>query len=140
MKTEHVLALSDAIDPRFRAAIWIGAGAGLRGSEVLALTPERIEWLPGASIVEAQIQTPVGREPFEKEPKNGSRRLVPVGEVVLEEPSRHLESLGGPSYEGYLFTNRAKAVRRSRFMEVFKRAVVASGVPSGTTFHDLRHY
>ncbi|MEN9593817.1 MAG: hypothetical protein RLY23_300, partial [Actinomycetota bacterium] len=25
-------------------------------------------------------------------------------------------------------------------MEVFKRAVVASGVPSGTTFHDLRHY
>jgi len=90
--------------------------------------------------VEAQIQTLVGRELFEKEPKNGSRRLVPVGEVILEELSRQLESLGGPSYEGYLFTNRGKSVRRSRFMEVFKRAVVASGVPSGTTFHDLRRY
>ena len=37
-------------------------------------------------------------------------------------------------------TPRGESIRRSRFGEVWRRALEVADVPLGTTFHSLRHY
>lgn len=42
---------------------------------------------------------------------------------------------------GLIFTNDAgEGIRRTRFSDVWRRAVTASEAPAGSRFHDLRHF
>ncbi|MBB6349352.1 integrase [Nonomuraea muscovyensis] len=42
LPTQSVLALADAITPRYRLAVWLGFGLGLREGEALGLTEARV--------------------------------------------------------------------------------------------------
>ena len=75
---EQVVALADAAPPSWRAAVLLGAGAGLRNGEMLGLTLDRVDFLRRSLLVDQQLVTVQGREPFLGPPKTAaSVRSVP---------------------------------------------------------------
>jgi integrase len=137
---EAVLALMDAITPRYRVSVLLAAGAGLREGEALGLLVARIDFLRRRIHVEQQL-TGDGTAPLLSPLKTrASRRIVPVDDVVLEGIAEHIRKFP-PSPEGFLITNRLrKPVRRSSFGNRWKLAAAKAGLPKGTRFHDLRRF
>ncbi|QFY11528.1 tyrosine-type recombinase/integrase [Nonomuraea phyllanthi] len=136
LPTQSILALADAITPRYRLAVWLGFGLGLREGEALGITEARVEFLKRRIRIEQQAQKGVLVELKTK----ASRRTLPVDDGVLEEITRHMQLYPrGP--EGVLITNRIRKIpRRSSFGDCWREAVEKAGFPKGTRFHDLRHY
>jgi integrase len=136
-----VVALAQAMPPRYAVTVWLGAGAGLREGEALGLTAARVDFLRRRILVEEQMQGANGRAPALAPLKTrASRRVVPVDDVVLQAITNHMQQWH-PGLGGLLVTNRLGApVRRSSFGECWRVAVEACGLPKGTRFHDLRHF
>ncbi|WP_304450862.1 site-specific integrase [Nocardiopsis sp. YSL2] len=136
LPVEAVRDLADAITPRYRVAVFLGAGAGLRRGEALGLTIPRIAF--DRRHVDIRVQAQKGRL-VELKTKY-SRRIVPVDDVVLEEVRRHME-LYAPAPGNVLISNTWKAVAKpSAFNSAWSRAAGKVGLPEGTRFHDLRHF
>jgi integrase len=128
---EQVQALADTIPGRYRAAVVMLAGSGLRIGELLALRPGDVHFLRRTARVERQ-RVQDGRITPPKTPK--SVRTVPLGQVVLEELAAHMAAY--PPVDGYLF---ADELGRPLTYRQWKRAW-AAGVPGELTTHDLRHF
>ena len=157
-----VLALLDAITPRYRVAAALGAGLGLREGEAFGLTVSRVDFLRRKVHVLSQAQ----RGQLAADLKTGaSTRTIPADMWVLNEISAHLQRFGtGPGE--VIVTNRlGKVAQRNAFGDCWRRAVAdaracakppalardggncaetcadpAHCLPEGTRFHDLRHY
>jgi integrase len=131
-----VLALADAITPRYRLAVWLGAGLGLREGEALGLVAPRVDFLRRKVHVRQQVQ---GGELVELKTK-ASTRVLPADDTVLAEITRHMQTYElGPNQ--LLITNRCRRpVKRSSFWTCWSEAVEAAGLPKGTRYHDLRHF
>jgi integrase len=153
LSSEAVLALADVIAPRYRVAVFLAAGAGLRAGEVLGLTVPRVDLLRRRLRVEQQAVTINGAEPHLGPPKTeSSRRTVPLDDVVLDAVAAHLvryparvlpmlDERGRARSVELLITNRIGGpVRRSSFGHCWARAVRDAELAAGTRFHDLRHY
>ncbi|MFG3442013.1 hypothetical protein ACGF0J_32620 [Nonomuraea sp. NPDC047897] len=56
LPTRSVLALADAITPRYCLAVWFGYGLGLREGEALGVTEDRVEFLKRRVRIEKQAQ------------------------------------------------------------------------------------
>jgi integrase len=136
-----VVALAEAMPPRYAVTVLLAAGAGLREGEALGLTTPRVDFLRRRIHVEEQLQGTNGRAPALAPLKTrASRRVVPVDDVVLQAVTNHMQQWR-PGPGGLLVTNRLGApVRRSSFGHCWKVAVEACGLPRGTRFHDLRHF
>ncbi|GAA1612417.1 hypothetical protein GCM10009733_005570 [Nonomuraea maheshkhaliensis] len=136
LPTRSVLALADAITPRYRLAVWLGFGLGLREGEALGLTEARVEFLKRRIRIEQQAQ----RGTLVELKTKASRRTLPVDDGVLAEIAGHMQRYS-PGPEGVLITNRIRKIpRRSSFGDCWREAVEKAGLPKGTRFHDLRHY
>lgn len=134
----QVLALAAAMAPHYRAAVLAGAGLGLRRSELLGLTWDRVD-LDGKVVT---VDRQLAADGSLAVPKTrASTRKVPLPDVVAEVLREHLAQYGvGPEPERLVFTNtRGEAVGRVAFYDAWDRAVAAAGLPDGTTPHDLRH-
>jgi integrase len=145
LATNAVLRLADAMPDRYRAVIIVASGTGLRQGEVFGLEVRHTDFLKRVARVEQQvISVSGGGAPFLGPPKTPSSvRSVPLPEVVITALARHYELLGlEPTNDRQLiFTNdRGEAIRRTHFAEAFRRAVQAARLPTGTRFHELRHY
>jgi integrase len=136
-----VVALAEAMPPRYAVTVWLAAGAGLREGEALGLTARRVDFLRRRVHVEEQLQGVNGGAPALAPLKTrASRRVVPVDDVVLTAVTTHMQQWQ-PGPGGLLVTNRLGApVRRSSFGYCWQQAVEACGLPTGTRFHDLRHF
>jgi integrase len=139
LTTEQVAALADAIAPRYRVAVVLGAGAGLRLGEVLGLHVDRVDFLRRQLRVDQQLVTLGGAPPQLCPPKTASSvRTVPLADVVVEELAEHVRKF--PPADGLVVTTALDApVRRSTFHPAWDRARKAAGV-EGVRFHDLRHH
>lgn len=136
---DQVHALAEGIAPRYRAAVVLGAGAGLRLGETLGLQVDRIDFLRRELRVDQQLLTPNNGPARLGPPKTeSSRRTVPLADEVLVALSRHVEHF--PPVDGFVFTTQLDApVRRSTWHPAWARALSAAGV-AGVRFHDLRHF
>ncbi|MFI6496664.1 tyrosine-type recombinase/integrase [Nonomuraea typhae] len=136
LPTATVLALADAITPRYRLAVWFGFGLGLRQGEALGVTEARVEFLKRRVRIEQQAQKGALVELKTK----ASQRVLPIDDGVLAEITKHMQRYPrGP--EGVIIANRIRKIpRRSSFGDCWRAAVSAVGLPEGTRFHDLRHY
>ncbi len=136
LPVEAVRALAEVITPRYRVAVFLGAGAGLRRGEALGLTVPRV--LFAKRHLDIRLQAQKGKL-VELKTKH-SRRIVPVDDLVLEEVRRHME-LYEPAPGQVLISNTWKAVAKpSAFNSAWSNAVEKTGLPKGTRFHDLRHF
>lgn len=135
-EADQVLALADSIQPRYRLAVILAAGSGLRQGEVLGLTKKRVEFLRRRLLVRQQMQNGA----LVEVKTDSGRRVVPLDDGVLASISAHMQEFS-PRADGVLITNAdGTSVRRNRFGDVWRAAVKKAGMPKGTRFHDLRHF
>lgn len=140
---ETVEKLLEAIPGRYRALIVLGAGTGLRISEALGLTNDRVDWIRRTLTVDRQLASVNGEgQPCfgpVKDRRNRAR-TIPLPQVVVDALAAHVAEFGlGP--EGLLFTApEGGALRRQKFSEVWSRTARPLGIPTGDGFHLLRHF
>ncbi len=136
LPTSAVVALAEAITPRYRLAVWLAAGLGLREGEALGLTVPRVDFLRRRVHVLQQMQNGELVEPKTE----SSTRVIPADDFVLSEITAHMQRYE-PGPNQVIITNRlGKPVQRSSFGHCWREAVEAAGLPRGTRFHDLRHW
>jgi integrase len=128
--TAQVWALVDEMPDYYRAAVLLGAFAGLRISEVAALRTTDIDWLRG--IVRPQQQWPA--RPLKTV---GSEASIPVPAELVALLSASVARYG----EDYLVP-RGATNGNPRAIEIAIRSARerVAGLPESFTFHDLRHY
>jgi integrase len=141
LATEVVLALAAAVPDRYRALVILSAGSGMRQGECFGLTVDRIDFLRRTVLVDRQLVTISGRAPFLAPPKTAaSVRSIPLPTVVVDALAAHLATYP-PVEDGFVFvTDAGRPIRRTAFGDVWRLAVKNAGAPTGTGFHELRHY
>jgi integrase len=134
----EVAALAEAIHPRYRALVLVGAYGGLRIGELAGLRRGRVDLLRGAVQV-AEIVVEVRGALHMGPPKTrASRRTVGLPRFVAEELAAHLAGRDDP--EAFVFTApQGGPLRVTAFRaRVWRPATRASGL-DGLRIHDLRH-
>ncbi len=131
-----VLELADVIPPRYRVGVALAAGAGLRFGEATGLTVPRVNFLQRRIQVLEQAQFGA-LAPLKTA---ASRRTVPAGEWVLQEITAHLQRYGAGPGQAVMSNAAGRFVQRNAFGDCWRSAVKAAGLPTGTRFHDLRHF
>lgn len=128
--------LAAAIDPRYKALVYVLAYGGLRIGEALALKPSDIDLNKGTISV-TRTATEVRGKLVEHPPKtNAGRRKVPLPQDVTDALAQHMRVYS----KTHVFTTaQGKQIRANTFRaRQFKRAVSESGL-GGLRIHDLRH-
>ncbi len=140
ISTETVLALREAISPRYRAFVTVGAGTGLRRSELLGLTLDRVAFDFARIRVDRQLSRTSRTDAVSFGPPKteASTRVIPVAEVVLD-AIRDQDATYGHHRSGLLFTTESGSpLTPSTLHAAWKTAAQMIGVQA--TQHDLRHY
>jgi integrase len=141
-EVERVEAVRDGVPDRYKALVIFGAGTGVRISEALGLTVDRVDFLRRTVKIDRQLSRIAGGEPVLGPVKDRQNRprLIPLPDVVLTALSEHL--MKWPATSGDLiFTNhRNEPIRRTTFSDIWRKAVEPLGVPAGDGFHQLRHF
>ncbi|MEG3633106.1 tyrosine-type recombinase/integrase [Micromonospora palythoicola] len=157
--SDQVLKLVDVVPRCFRAAIWLGAGEGLRLGEVLGLEdgPRCADYDRGELHVVQQLRhSPTHYGGFYlSTPKSGSVGTVDLDAVVAEELTAHVANVGPVEFElpditsgerltrrvAVLFTSsRGKLLTDTYWSELWADWREAAGWPKEGTFHSLRHF
>jgi integrase len=134
----EIAALADAIAPRYRALVLVGAYGGLRIGELAGLRRGRVDLLRGTVEV-AEVLTEVRGELFTGPPKTrAGRRRVGLPQGVTRELAQHLGTPG--SQDDLVFTApQGGPLRLTVFRtRVWRPATSAAGL-DGLRIHDLRH-
>jgi integrase len=163
LEPAEVLALQAALPARYRVAVSLGAGAGLRFGEATGLTVPRVR----RDACRIQVLEQAQNDALAPLKTKASRRNIPVGEWVLAEIDAHLDKFGPGPHQLVMSTAHGGFVHRNAFGDMWRRAVrlartcgkpaatnddqdrrqcadkcasPAHMVPHGTRFHDLRHF
>jgi integrase len=134
----QVVALIEAITPRYRAAVLLGAWCGLRRGEIMALTAQDIDLDAGTVTVRKnRVELLATRKAFDAPPKtDAGKRTVTVPPHVLPILAAHMREWSGPDR---VFIGRdGEPMRGDAVRQAFTRARRKVGMP-GFRFHDLRH-
>ena len=81
---ERVADVRDALPDRYRIAVDLGVGLGLRQGEVFGLSPDDVDFLRGTVEVRRQVKSLVGTKLFFGPPKGDKSRTVPLPSSVRE--------------------------------------------------------
>ncbi|MDQ2728270.1 MAG: site-specific integrase [Actinomycetota bacterium] len=135
-----VQALADAIAPRFRLVVLLGAWCGLRRGELLALRRGDIDLDHATVRVERAVQhRQNGTLEFGPPKTDAGRRTVAIPPHLTPEVTAHLERFTGPEADSLVFTGEKGGPVRPH---VLQKAWVAAKDTTGLTqlhLHDLRH-
>lgn len=129
--TEQVWALHDALPKRLRAAVLLGAFAGLRVAEACGLRVADMDFMRG--VIHPQVQYPA-----EELKTEISRTPVPIPRSLALELSAYVKDWPGET----LLTGRGGGQLPPWALERAVRTARAKldGLPEGFRYHDLRHY
>ncbi|MBG6069368.1 tyrosine-type recombinase/integrase [Micromonospora ureilytica] len=151
----RLTAFRENMRPRYRVAVDLGAGCGLRQGEIFAVSPVDLDPTRPVLQITRQIKLVRGSLIFAP-PKGGKSREVPLPDSVAGRLKQHArdcppvavtlpwETLTGEprTVELYLTTPAALALSRSMFNSgVWKPAIRATGIPDDrhNGMHVLRH-
>lgn len=87
---QEVQALAEAIDPRYRALVYVGAYGGLRIGELAGLQVGDLDMLRGVVSVERQVVEVAGKLTVGPLKTKAARRRVKLPRFVVEELAVHL--------------------------------------------------
>ncbi|MCX4437550.1 tyrosine-type recombinase/integrase [Streptomyces mirabilis] len=141
---ETARRVRDAINARYRVAVVLALGCGLRQGEVFGLSPEDVDFARGVLRIRRQVQLLGGRLYFAL-PKGGKTRVVDMppsvaaalAQYLMEFPAVEVElPWGGPEpdretekFPLVITTTYGNALRANIFnVEVWKPALAAAGV------------
>lgn len=134
---DEIATLADAIDPRYRSFVLVGAYGGLRLGELAALRRHRVDLLRrGVDVVETLVEVR-GHHAVNPPKTKAGRRWVPLPRFVVDELDGHVAGIEGdglvfPSPDGHYM--RQSAFRRRVWLPALKRADLGH-----LRIHDLRH-
>jgi integrase len=134
----EVVALVEAITPRYRAAVLLAAWCGLRRGEVLGLNREDIDLDAGTVTVRRnRVELLESARAFDGPPKTAAgSRVVNIPPHVLPVLAEHMETWAGARR---VFVGQSgHPMRGDAVRQAFARARDRAGM-DGFTFHDLRH-
>ncbi len=137
LSADAVNRLLSSIDPadipygcRDRAMLEMLYGSGLRVSELVNLSPERVDWDEGYLRV-------LG--------KGGKTRFVPLGGVAAKALRCYLEHARpkllreGRRATVLFLSNRGQALSRDRILQIIKKRAKEAGIPENVYPHIMRH-
>jgi integrase len=134
----EVLALVEAITPRYRAAVLLAAWCGLRRGELLGLHRDDVDQVAGVVTVRRnRVELLASGVAFDADPKtDAGKRTVAIPPHVLPVLVEHMATWAGPDR---VFVGRdGRPMRGDAVRQAFDRARRQVGLP-GFRFHDLRH-
>lgn len=154
---KQVHELAAELPARYQAAVYVGAGCGLRQGEMLGLELQHVNFLRREITVVQQLKTLTGRKPFLAAPKTKtSRRVVELPEVTAEALAEHLVKYPPVEIEiedetdtrkkrarnaKLLFPNDSGLpTRRASWSRIWANSAKEIGLPPRSGFHLLRHY
>lgn len=131
--TEQVWALHDAMPEHLRAAVLLGAFAGLRTAEACGLRVTDVDFLRG--VIHPAVQYPA--EPLKTET---SRTPIPIPRSLAEQLAAHVATRRWPGE--HLLWNEYDDQLAPWVVEraVQDARVKVDGLPAGFRFHDCRHF
>jgi len=137
---DQVLALAEAIDPRFKAMVLVATFTGLRLGELRALRRRNLDLAERTVTVVEQLQELADGSFVWGPPKSrAGRRTVAVPAAIVAEIAKHLDSWSGSGPEDYVFGGtKGQPFRRATFYKAWHKATEACGL-GDFRFHDLRH-
>lgn len=132
----EVVQLADAIDPRYRAFVVVGAYCGLRFGELAGLRRELVDLTAGRIRV-AEIATEVRGKLLTGPPKTrAGTRTVPMPRVAVDALTAHLDATDDP----YVFpAPQGGPLRGGLFRSRVWHPATRSAGLEGVRIHDLRH-
>lgn len=138
---EEVESMAEAIEPRYRALVYLSAYCGLRLGEALGLRWRRVDLLRRRLEVAEQLVEHGGSLTLGRLKTAASRRVVAIPRFVADELSAHAAEFGPPDPDAFVFSApNGGPVRRSNFRRrVWDPTLVRANVPPAR-FHDLRHF
>lgn len=142
LTTEQVHAPANAIAPRYRNLVLVGAGKGLRPAELAGLAVDRVDFLRRTLRVDQQLVPG---------PRSRGRASAAEDDVLLPNasaperrgvgPQQTTRPVGAHADLGLIFTNeRDDPIQGHPFAMVRKTALRRAALPEWATPHDLRHY
>jgi len=153
LEPAQVEALADAIEPRYRALIFMAAYTGMRWGELAALRVRRLNLLKGTVDVSESLAEINGHFHIQP-PKTGKPRTISLPRSLSEMLGEHIGHY--PSEDGFVFSSpEGKPLRRNFYSRNYLPALIASGLDPELClctnrqcqkrhrpiyrFHDLRH-
>jgi integrase len=129
--TEQLWGLYDVMPERLRAAVLLGALAGLRLAESCGLRMSDADFMRG--IVFPRMQYPA-----EELKTEISRTPVPVGQSLALQLSAHVKKWPGETLLTGADGGQLSPWALERAVRTARKKV--EGLPAGFRYHDLRHY
>lgn len=136
----QVLALADAITPRFRALVLLAAFGGLRRGELLGLRRSDLNLLHRTLDVRVQRQQSRTGAALVGPPKTAAgRRSLSIPLELIPELEVHLSSWSGSGPDGLVFVGeKGGPVSSGVLQKEWAKARASVGL-DGLHLHDLRH-
>ncbi|MEU5390202.1 tyrosine-type recombinase/integrase [Streptomyces tibetensis] len=138
---EQVFDLADAMGPRWRLMVLLGAFASLRPEELAELRRHSVD-LDECSlrVTQASPELTNGRRVTGDPKSRAGKRTVYLPDFLLPELRRHLQWFAEKERDGLIFVGEKGApFRRSSFGRKWRRARAKVGMPGHFRFYDLRH-
>jgi len=133
----EIKALADAIDPRYRTFVLLGAASGLRPGELAALEWDKVDLLKGVITVSKTLSERGGYIETGPPKTASSKRQVRIPKSIVKELEAHMKQWKGK--DTYVFTSPEGGPMRGNFRSrIWKKAVEKIGRPEATP-HALRH-
>ena len=135
---DEIHRLAAAIDPRYKAVIYVGALAGLRPGEIAGLHIDDLDLLRKTLRVERTSSEISGRIVVGPPKTESSRRTISIPNVLVDILAEHLAA--HPTDSPHVFTNTAeKPIRWTNLRRRAWRQAVLASVGQPCTPHVLRH-
>jgi len=135
----QVVALVDAINPRYRTAVLIAAWCGLRRGEIAGLRVEDVDLTEHTITVRKNRVEPLHNPEaaHDKDPKTeAGKRSIAIPPHVVPVVRIHLDEHAG--LERLFVSRDGSPLRGNTLYQAFVRARAKVGLDE-MTFHDLRH-
>lgn len=126
---------------RYAIAVLLGAGTGMRISEVLGLTVDRVDFLRRTIRVDRQMLTPnsAGVPDFGPPKTAAANRTIPAPVELVEALARQVERWGTGDHGLLVPLPDGRPMRRTKLSDRAKAARARAGLAEAVSFHALRH-
>jgi len=139
LEFDQIVKIAIGVPEHLESMVWLGYYTGMRPSELLGLTWDRINFDDKTVTIDRQIHH-FSSEVFDYELKSqAAYREIILHELLEEKLLEHRKKYGlGP--QQLLFKNRdGNVLRYKAALHAFKNAARPIGIPVGKGMHILRH-
>lgn len=150
---EDVWQLTQAIAPRYSAAVWVAATLGLRWAEMVGLQVDDLDLDEGRAVVRRTVSEVEGHLHL-VDNKNHLVEVLPIPNFVSRILDEHIARYAGRDVEVNVYvrgkparistapfvftTEEGCLIRRNIYVDHYKPAVIRAGLNPALDFHDLR--